>query len=314
MKFKKILVTGFSKAELSEKSQKELSKLSDNIVFSALDDPNLPKERADADCLLAKFNAVTKGDIQTSPNLKYIGVLSTGYGKVDVSFAKNKGVVVTNVPGYSTESVAEFVFAAILENLRDLERAKNQARKGDYSEASFKAGEIKGKNFGIIGLGRIGTRVAKLAQGFDANVSYWSKTRKKNLEKAGIKYQNLEDLISEADFLSLHLALNSQTENFLNQNLINKIKYGALIINTAPMELIDLSALEKRLDAKNITFILDHSDEMKPEDLKSLSQYKNCIVYPPIAYISEEAKDAKQEIFLQNIENFLKGKPTNVVN
>ena len=111
----------------------------------------------------------------------------------------------------------------------------------------------------------------------------------------------------------MHFALNKETEKFLNKKRITRIKRGAVVVNTAPMELVDINALEMRLKAGDITFILDHSDEMASADLKKLSKYKNCIIYPPIAYISKEAGETKQRIFIENIENFLKGSPSNVV-
>jgi glycerate dehydrogenase len=121
-------------------------------------------------------------------------------------------------------------------------------------------------------------------------------------------------LIPECDFLSIHFAQTKDTERFLNGKRIQNIKKGAIVINTTPMEMVDIDALERRLRKGDITFILDHSDEMNEEDLKKLSKHRNCIIYPPIAYITKEARIAKQEIFIGNIENFLKGSPTNKVN
>ena len=311
MKFGKVLVTGFEKSELSPSTLKQLNSLVQKVIFPS--NPNT-NDRKNTDCLLCKFNPVDKNTIDSLPNLKYIGVMSTGYAKVDTNYAKSKGIVVTNVPRYSAESVAEFVIAVILEHIRQLEKAKAQARKGNYSESGFSATEIKDKTFGILGLGRIGSRVAELALGFGANVCYWSRERKRVLEKKGIKFENADTLIPKCDFLSLHFALNKETENFLNKKRIAKVKKGAVVINTAPMELVDLDALETRLKAGDITFILDHSDEMSSANLKRLSKYKNCIIYPPIAYISKEAGQTKQEILIKNMENFLKGSPSNVVN
>ena len=129
-----------------------------------------------------------------------------------------------------------------------------------------------------------------------------------------IKYEDVDTLIPKCDFLSLHFAQTKETENFLNEERIQKLKIGAIVINTCPMELVSIGALESRLEKGDIIFILDHSDEMSADDLARLSKYKNCIIYPPIAYVSKEARVAKQEIFIGNIVNFLKGKPTNKVN
>jgi phosphoglycerate dehydrogenase-like enzyme len=257
---------------------------------------------------------VEKELIDSAPNLKYIGVLATAYAKVDYAYAASKGIAVCNIPGYATEAVAEFVFAVILDHIREIERGKKQAREENYSEAGFSATEIKDKIFGILGLGKIGSRVAEIALGFGADIRYWSKNRKKELEVRGVKYEDANALIPKCDFLSLHFAQVKETENFLNEERIKKIKNGAIVVNTAPMELVDISALEKRLENGDIAFILDHSDEMSPENINKLSKFKNCIIYPPIAYVTKEARIAKQEIFVGNIENFLKGRPTNQVN
>jgi len=121
-------------------------------------------------------------------------------------------------------------------------------------------------------------------------------------------------LLSECDFISLHLAFNSDTENFLNESRIEKIKPGAVLVNLAPNELVDFNSLEKRLAKGDLVYIADHTDEMTAEQVKQVSKYKNCILYPPLAYATKEARAVKQKIFVENIENFLKGKPSNKVN
>jgi len=316
MMFKKILMIGFDKNDLEQEYWDRINKITEELVMLAKDSPDILKHLSNTDCLLVKIGAtVNKKTMDNAPNLKYIGVFGTGYGKIDTEYATDKGIAVCNIAGYSTEAVAEFAFAIILEQLRDLERGKKQARNTNYSESTFfNVYEIKAKKFGIIGLGRIGSRIAEIALGFGADVRYWSRTRKKEYETKGIRYQEIETVLAECDFLSLNLALNKEMEGFLNGSRIEKIKSGAVVINLAPMELVDIDALAKRLEKGDITFMLDHSDEMTPEQLKQLTKCKNCIVYPPIAYTTKEATSEKQEAFANNLENFLKGTPTNKVN
>lgn len=315
MKFKKILVIGISKTSLDSNYWSELDKLTSELVFLSEDSKDLVKHLNNADCLLVYFNGVDKTMIDKGPNLKYIGALATGVGKINTSYANKRRIVVTNIPGYSTESVAELVFAVILEQIRELSRAKEESRKGNRSESGFSATEIKGKTFGVLGFGRIGQRVAQIAQGFGANVLYWSNHRKKKLENSNIKYADFDKVVSQSDFLSLHFALNSETENILNSKRITKIKKGAIVVNTAPMELLDIDALEKRLKRGDITFVFDHTDlgDITEENLKRLQKYNNCITYPVLGYISKEARAAKQEIFIENVRSFLKGKSQNIV-
>lgn len=310
MKFNKTLLIGIDEAKLRSNYWQRIDSLTENKLYLPKDSPEIKRNLKDTDSLLVNFGiTITKEDIDLAPNLKYIGILATAYGKVDVKYAKSKGIVVCNLPGYSTESVAEFTIAAILEAIRHLEEGKERGRDGNVSEEGISAIEIKGKVFGIIGLGNIGTRVAELAQGFNADVRYWSRNKKPEAEAKGIKYEELDNLISEADFLSLNVAQTPETEHILNQDRFNAVKEGAIVINTAPMELVNLDALIEKLKKGDITFIFDHSDEMAEEDLKKLLPYKNCIVYPPIAYVSKEASVNKQEMFTSNIENFLDGTP-----
>ncbi len=311
MQFKKALLVNISESALDEAHWKQFGELVDQRKHLPKDSPELFKELTDTDCLLLSFGTpATKEMIDAAPSLTYIGILGTAYGKVDIGHAKEKNIVVSNVAGYSTESVAEFSIAAVLESIRQLEEGKQRGRSGNYSEAGLQAKEIRGKVFGVIGLGSIGQRVAELASGFGAEVRYWSR-HKKDLP---FVYQEADPLIAEADFLSINLAQTSETEGFLNEKRISSLKPGTVVINTAPMELVDVDALVTRLGKGDITFIFDHADETSPEDMKKLTQYTNCIVYPPMAYITAEAQAAKKEIFINNIKGFLNGKPTNVVN
>lgn len=305
MKFHKILITGFSHENLDEKVWNQIKGFCDSLVF---------EPAADVDGLLCRFNKVDKQLIDQFPQLKYIGVLATGYGTVDTEYAKSKNIVVSNIPGYCTQSVGEYVFAIILEHLRQLEKAKQVARFGDYSGDGFSASEIADKKLGVIGLGRIGRKVAEIgAFGFSAKVSYWSRNRKPEVEQKGISYKEIDALVVESDFLSLHLNKTQETEKILNKRLFNLIKPGAVLINVSPMELIELDALEARLKQGNLTFIFDHPDEMEKKEVGRLVQYPNCIVYPPIGFITKEARIQKQMIFISNLENYLNGSPTNLV-
>lgn len=305
MKFKKILVTGFDRSALDENVWKRISKLTNSIVFEPAND---------VDCLFSKFNKIDKKFIDSLPRLRYIGLLATGSGTVDVAYAKSKKIVVCNIPGYATESVAEYVFGLILEHLRGLEKAKIAGRNGDYSGDGFSATELKGKQFGIIGLGRIGSRVAELASAFGANVVYWSRKRKKEMETKNIVYKPIDSFVSTCDFLSLHVNKTKETEGILNARRIGALKKGAVVVNVSPMELVDQTALTIRLQKGDITFIFDHPDEMDAKDVQKLAKFSNCVVYPPIGFVTREARIVKQDIFVSNLENFLKGKSTNKVN
>lgn len=311
MKFKKAVFYAISEAALAPEYWKKLESSIENKIFVEKDSPEINKELSDADCLCVAFGTiVSKEMIEKAPSLKFIGVIATAFGKIDVESAKSKNIPVSNLAGYSTESVAEFTIAAILETIRGLETGKQRGRGGSYDESGIKAWELKNKNFAVLGLGHIGQRVAELAKGFGANVSYWSRIKKDN----DFQYQEIDNLIKNADFLSINLAQTPETEKIMDEKRFESLKPNAVVINTCPMELIDVDGLCKRLAKGDITFMFDHSDETDPEDLKKMHEFKNCIIYPPMAYITDEAKVIKQEMFVSNIENFLDSKPSNVVN
>lgn len=310
MKFKKIVFLGYNGEELEKKHWDKIDSLTDEKVLLSADDPFSDKHLRNADCLLIRLGAkISKDLMDKTPNLKYIGMLGTGVGGIDIAYAARKNIVVCNIADYATEGVAEFTFGVILDYLRELERGKKQARDNNYSEVTFTGTEIKGKSFGIIGLGNIGARTAEIARCFGAKVRYWSKNKKQ-----GFKYQEVEDLLKESDIITINLALTPETKGFLDKERIQMIKEGALVVNPSPMELVDLPALVTRLEKKDMGFILDHSDEMSEEQISKLKPLKNCIIYPPIAYTTHEATELKKGIFVDNLENFLKGESTNIVN
>jgi len=304
---------GFSGDELEDSYWTELDDLTNKRVLVAseaeLDD------NTDAEGLLVKLGAkVPKELIDKLPNLKYIGMLGTGYGGIDVSHAASKGITVTNIADYATDGVAEFTFGILIEWCRGVSRALGLAWDGVYEDDEHPGMEIKGKKFGVIGLGNIGKRTAELAQAFGCDVTYWSRTRKQDVEAKGIKYQELDGLLTNSDIITLNLALSPETEGIITADRIKKIKHDAIFINPSPMELINFEALVSRLKQNDMVFMLDHSDEMTEEQLKVLKPLDRCKVYPAIAYSTREANQLKKRIYVDNVKNYLDGKPINKVN
>ena len=315
MKINKLVTISVEDSALDKEYWDKLASFYEKKVALPKGSQEIKKETSDADAILVGFGVKIDRDIiDNAKKLKYIGALATAYDFVDFAYAKEKGIVVTNVPGYSTEAVAELAIGMILDAIRELEKAKVRARAGDYTFDNYSAAEIKGKVFGVFGLGHIGTRIAELALGFGADVRYWSKARKPEIEKKGIKYEEADVLLPKCDFISLNLALRKETTQFLNASRFGKLKKGVVIVNTAPTDLVDVDALEARLKNGDLTYTFDHSDETPEDVLKRLSKYKNFIIYPPIGFITGEARIEKERIFVSNFENFLKGNPSNKVN
>ncbi len=313
MKLKHLVCIDFNGGELEDNYLKELDELVEKRTRSDLS--VAVSEHTDADGILVKLGAkFGKEQIDKFPNLKYIGMLGTGYGGIDTAYAASKGITVTNIADYATGAVAEFTFGVLIEWCRGLARAMGLAWDGTYEDDEHPGMEIKGKKFGVIGLGDIGLRTAELAQAFGCEVSYWSRNRKKDAETKGIKYQELDDLLAESDIVTLNLALNNETEGIINADRIAKLKANSIFINPSPMELVDFEALVARLQKQEIVFMLDHSDEMTKEQLEMIKPLNTCRVYPAIAYLTREASQLKKRIYVNNIKNFLVGKPTNKVN
>lgn len=313
MKFKKFVTYGIAESALKPEYWQKVDALTDQRVAVEKDDPKIAKEMTDAEGLLIAFGTVFDAAmIDAAPKLKYIGIAATAFNKVNVAYAKEKGIVVTNLAGYSTEAVAEFTLAVVLDALRQLDKGKEEARAGNYNGEGYSVREIKDKNFDVIGLGHIGQRVAEIAQGFSANVRYWSGHHHNEAEAKGIQWSDIDELVRTSDILSINVALNDETKYILSAERIASLKSGVIVINTAPMDLVDLDALQARLTKRDITFILDHSDEMTKEEIAKIT-HPNCIIYPPIAYLSDEAKMNKQTMLVGNAESFLQGSPVNIV-
>jgi lactate dehydrogenase-like 2-hydroxyacid dehydrogenase len=311
MKFKKAVLIKIADTHFDEKYWDELNNLVEQKVSLDRDDPKLKEELKDCDCLLLGFQVpIGKDILDAAPNLKFINILATAYGTVDLAAAAERGIPVSNLAGYSSESVAEFVIAAILYQIRNIKEGLRRAEAGDYSFEGIRARELKNSNFGVIGLGSIGNRVAELASGFGANVSYWSRTKK----DSPFKYQELDALLSNSDFISVNVAEAAETKDLLNSSNLPLVKSGSILISTVPPSVINTQALAERLAKNDITFISDHPDEMDKSDLESIKGFANCVLYPPIAFLSDEARIAKQEIFLANMKGFLDGKVQNKVN
>ncbi len=311
-----LLMLNFAESNLKQQYWDRLKAVSTNVTLTSAESPELDSQLASADGLLLKLGmGADRALIDRAPKLRYIGMLGTGYGRIDTAYAATKNIVVSNVADYSTEGVAEFTFAALLEHLREITRALRQGASGEYSEETFTGSEIRGKTFGVIGLGNIGRRVAELASvGFGAKTVYWSRSAKDLGSDSRITCVDLPELLAQSDIISLHLESNQETERIIDRKALAAIKRGGIVINTAPMEIVDIDALVDRLGQNDLTFILDHSDELSEADAARLQTHSNCVIYPPIAYTTNEATAAKQDIFVGNIEHFLQGSPTNQVN
>jgi D-lactate dehydrogenase len=261
---------------------------------------------------------------------------STGFDHIDLAGAKEKKIIVCNVPFYGENTVAEHTFALILALSRRLPESVDRAKKGDFSLDGLRGFDLKGKTLGIVGLGHIGQHVARIAKGFEMKVvAYDLKQDKKLAKEMGFNYASLEELLSKSDIITLHAPYNKTTHHLINSENINLIKKGAYLVNTARGALIQTEALLKSLSIGVLAgagldvleeecFIKEEAQLLSKEfpktcDLKTvlrnhiLLQQKNVIATPHNAFNSNEALMRILDTTVLNIKSFIKNKPINKV-
>src|SRR5690606_34359831 len=207
-------------------------------------------ERAEgADALLTNKVPISRETMDALPNLKYIGVMATGYNIIDVDRAKEKGIVVTNVPGYSTSSVVQLTFALLLELCFRVQRHSDAVKKGKWSISpdfcfwDYPLAELSGKKLGIVGLGAIGQKVADVASAFEMEVLAFSRTQTDQSHRHNFRWVSLDELFSESDVVTLHCPLTESTANIVNRTSLARMKSSAILINTSRGGLVDAQDL-----------------------------------------------------------------------
>lgn len=228
--------------------------------------------------------------------MRYLGVASTAYDAVDVGHARAKGITVTTLPGYNTEPVAQFVLAVMLEQASGLMQGRELRAEGNLSPLGFPARQFAGSQVGVVGLGTIGRRVAELAAGLGAHVSYWSRNRH---DEAGYEYLELRTLLAQSAFVSINLALNEQTRGILDAGLIDAVRPGAVLVSAAPVELVDLEALHARLAAGDgVRAVFNHALPPHLERFRDTPGF----VTPPLVFLTPEAHGQMQELLVERLE------------
>ena len=275
---------------------------------------------ADADIIFTNKTPLNKGILKKVPHVKYIGVLATGYNVVDISVANELGIIVTNVPAYSTDAVAQMTFALLLELCNHVGIHEQAVKAGEWTNSvdwcfwKSPLTELKGKTIGIIGFGRIGKAVARIALAFEMNIIVFSNKKYPKLECEKFKNSSFEELISQSDIISLHCPLTDSTEGIISKNSIEKMKDGVMIINTARGPLIVEEDLKNALNSGKVGGAAVDVISVEPiEDGNALLKAKNCIVTPHIAWASIESRQRLLNIAIENLEAYLKGNPVNVV-
>lgn len=276
---------------------------------------------ADADIVFTNKTPINNVVLSKTKALKYIGVLATGYNIVDIETARKKGIVVTNVPDYSTFAVAQFTMALMLELCHHVGQHNTAVHKGDwilnkdFSFWNYPLIELAGKTLGIIGFGKIGKATAKLAQAFGMTVLVHNRTVYSNFESETLKFVELDELLPSSDFISLHCPLTSETSQIINKVSIAKMKTSAYLINTARGPLVNEEDLAEALNTKILAgAAVDVIIEEPMIKNNVLLSAKNCIITPHIAWAPKEARQRLMQTTIKNLKSYLNGNPINVVN
>jgi glycerate dehydrogenase len=296
-----------------------LKQLGETEIYerSSLDETK--KRLADADIVLTNKAIVNEELINAAPKLKYIGVMATGYNIVDITAAHTRNIIVTNVPSYSTVSVAQLTFAFILELANHTALYAESVRKGDWvrsKDFSYHLEpimELQNKTLGIIGFGQIGKAVAKIALAFEMNVISSHKHPERD-QMPGVTFVDEKTCFKEADILSLHCPLNEINLHFVNKQLLATMKPTSFLINTSRGGLIDEPDLADALNNGIIAgAALDVLSTEPPLADNPLLQAKNCLINPHVAWATFESRSRLMKVVVNNVKAFLEGKVQNVV-
>ena len=313
-----VILDGYS-ANPGDLSWKELEKLGEVTVYDRTKPSETVARAAGSDIVLTNKVVINKDVMAQLPQLKYIGVLATGYNVVDIDAAHERGIIVTNVPAYSTESVAQMVFAHLLTVTNRTEHYAIQNRSGRWTENpdfcywDYPHQELAGKTFGIVGLGNIGQRVAQIAQAFGMKVKALTSKAAEALPN-GIEKVTIEELLATSDVLSLHCPLTDSTHHLINVATLKQMKSSAILINTGRGPLIDDQAVAEALaEGRLAAFCADVLTEEPPKADNPLLRQSNAFITPHIAWASTEARIRLLQIATDNVQAFLNGSPINAV-
>lgn len=296
-----------------------LEQLGNVTVYPRTTDEEKIERAKEADIILINKVEIDAKTMDQLPRLKYIGVQATGFNVVDISAAKQRGIIVTNIPAYSSDSVAQMTFALILsitnrvEHYTQENRNERWAYNPDFCYWDTPLMELAGKNFGIMGLGNIGMKVATIARNFGMDVFACTSKNASDLPE-GITKVSKDGLLAVSDILSLHCPLTKDTFRFINAESIQKMKHSAILINTGRGPLVDEEAVAKALhEGKLAAYGADVMCQEPPSKDNPLFKEKNAFITPHIAWATLEARTRLNKMVAENVKAFLDGHPQNVV-
>ncbi len=279
-------------------------------------------ERAqNADIILTNKAPLSAETISQLPQLKYIGLLATGYNIVDIEAASKAGIVVANAPGYGTASVAQMVFALLLEMTQQVGYHAEKVRQGAWAECpdftfhDRPLYELAGKTMGIVGFGQIGRQVKNIAAAFGMQVLASTEHPEKYLEESNVEFVDIDELFSRCHVISLHCPLTDQTRHLVNTARLARIKHGAVLVNTGRGQLIDEEAVIEALEEGYLGgYAADVLELEPPHPEHPLLTAPNTFITPHMAWATKEARKRLLDIAVESVAAFMNGQPINRVN
>lgn len=296
-----------------------LKKLGNCSIYERTNADELFDRAGEAEAIITNKAVIDKRLIDRLPKLKYIGVTATGYNVVDVEAAIRKGIVVTNIPAYSTDSVAQLVFSHILNIYNRVELHASSVRSGewaanpDFAYWRTPQTELTGKTLGIIGFGRIGRKVAQIGLAFGMKVIFHNRSQIADAP-SGMFQKSIGEVFSESDVVSINCPLTAENSQFVDLKLLQKMKRSAILINTGRGGLINEAELATALNSGVIAAAgLDVLSTEPPKTDNPLLKARNCFITPHIAWATFEARHRLMCITVENLHRFIQGRPQNVV-
>lgn len=301
-------------------SWSRLEQIANCVVYDRTSADEILQRAAGAELLLTNKTPVRPSTIEQCPELKYIGVLATGYDVVDIAAARARDIVVSNVPTYGTNSVAQLVFALLLEICHHVKDHSDSVHHGDWSRSkdwsywNTPLVELAGKKMGIIGFGRIGRQTGMIAHAFGMEVLATDRIQPKTPVDYPYRWMELDGLLRDSDVISLHCPLTPETRHIINRDRIDLMKPSAILINTSRGPLVKDEDLAKALRENRIAAAAIDvlSQEPPPPDHPLLSAPR-CIITPHLAWATREARSRLLDTVVDNVSAFLRGTPQNVV-
>lgn len=316
----KIVVLDGKTLNPGDLSWKGLEELGELIVYEDTKKEEILERMEDAEVIFTNKTPIKKEVLEHAPHLKFIGVLATGYNVVDVEEAKKKGILVSNVPGYGTQAVAQFTMALLLEICNQVAHHSMEVKKGRWGADGgwcfwdTPLLELSGKTMGIIGFGSIGQEVGKLGKAFGMRILAYSRTQKE-VGREIAEYVDMDTLLRESDIISLHCPLFPETRKIIDEEKIQKMKEGVILINTSRGPLVDELAVVDALNSRKMRgFGSDVAAREPIEKDNPLLKVRNCFLTPHIAWAAKETREKLMKIAVENLEGYLSGNPRNIVN